>query len=292
VSEPAARGTVSWRELRAEAEGRLAAAGVDSPMAEARHLTEEASGFEGADLHRHLDEPVTTRGVARFDAMVARRLTGEPLQHVLGRWGFRTLDLAVDGRALIPRPETEQVVDHALAELDRCSGRVVVDLGTGSGAIALSVASERDGVTVWATDRSPHALALARTNLAGLGGRAATRVRLVEGDWYGALPDDLAGAVDVVVSNPPYVGSVEELPAVVADWEPAEALVPGPTGLEAVEAVVAAAPRWLAPAGALVVEIGATQGGAAHTLATEAGFGTVEVRRDLAGRPRVLVARA
>ncbi len=248
-------------------------------------------------------------------------MAGEPLQYVLGRWGFRRLDLALDRRVLIPRPETEEVVDHALAELDRRLPRtppgpspsnwrdsppetrgdraknawgstaVVVDLGTGSGAIALSVAAEREGVTVWGTERSPAALALARANLAGLGGRAATRVRLAEGDWYDALPADLAGSVDVIVANPPYVAAGEELPPVVADWEPPDALVSGPTGLEAVGAVVAGAPRWLAPGGALVVEVGATQATAARALAVAAGFAAPEVRPDLAGRPRVLVAR-
>jgi len=226
--------------------------------------------------------------------MVARRLRGEPLQYVLGRWGFRTLDLMVDRRVLIPRPETEGVVDHALTELDRlppAQARVVVDLGTGSGAIALAIAAERADVTVWAADRSSDALAVARANLAGLGGRAAPRVRLVEGDWYEALPAELTGTVDVIVANPPYVGSSDALPPVVADWEPVEALVPGPTGLEALRVIVAGAGRWLLSPGALVVEIGETQAGVALELAQAAGLVSAVVHPDLGGRPRTLVAR-
>jgi len=288
-------GTVSWRQLLADAGHRLGGPGSPSsaPVVDARRIVEEASGWDGAELHRRLDEPATERGVAHFDRMVVRRLAGEPLQYVLGRWGFRTLDLALDLRALIPRPETEQVVTEALRELDRmgAGSARVVDLGTGSGAIALSVAAEREGTEVWATDVSPDALALARANLAGLGRRRATRVRLVEGDWFAALPSSLAGTVDLVVANPPYVAACEPLPAEVADWEPTGALVAGPTGLEAIAAIVAEAPGWLAPDAAAVVEIGATQAAAATDLARTAGFSDVEVRPDLAGRPRALVAR-
>lgn len=285
-------GTVSWGDLRAEATERLTAAGVDAPGQEARWLVEEASGLEGAEHHLHLADLATEKGVARFDALLARRLAGEPLQYVLGRWAFRALDLAVDRRVLIPRPETEGVVDHVLAELDRIAhpAPLVVDLGTGSGAIALAVATERTGVQVWATDRSADALAVARANLAGVGGFAATRVRLVEGDWFAALPADLAGRFHVIVSNPPYVAPTDELPAAVRDWEPVDALVPGPTGLESIEAILAAAPHWLAPDGAVVIEIGETQGAAVLDLARRAGLGAAEIRQDLAARDRALVA--
>ena len=143
-----------------------------------------------------LDDPLTEGAMARYDDMVARRAAGEPLQYVLGHWGFRHLDLMVNRRVLIPRPETEQVVEVALAELDRLGGRdvptTVVDLGTGSGAIALAVATERVRTTVWATDASEAALAVARANLAGVG-RAGARVTMVAGDWFGALPAELRG---------------------------------------------------------------------------------------------------
>ncbi len=244
-----------------------------------------------------LSERVSRRARPYFEQMVRRRAAGEPLQYVVGRWGFRTLDLLLDHRVLIPRPETEQVVDVALAELGRLLAAgveqpVMVDLGTGSGAIALSLASEGKKGPVWATDRSPDALAVARANLAGMGGMAATRVRLVEGSWWDALPAELAGHVSLAVSNPPYVatGEMASLPAVVADWEPRAALEAGPTGLEAIEAIVTAAPRWLARPGALVVEIAPGQAATAAALAERLGFRAVRVERDLAGRDRALVA--
>ncbi|MFN8019827.1 MAG: peptide chain release factor N(5)-glutamine methyltransferase [Acidimicrobiales bacterium] len=303
-SEPdPADGTISWRELRAEAEASLAEAvrlgRIDATDAalEARWICEEASGIEGAEWVLGQDAPATVRGVARLDAMVGRRCAGEPVQHVLGHWPFRTLDLLVDGRALIPRPETEQVVEVAIAELDRVvAGRpaghraVVADLGTGTGAIALSIAVERPGTEVWATDRSPEALALARANLAALG-MAGTRVRVVQGDWYAALGPELRGALDLVVSNPPYVAADEDLARSVLDWEPHEALVPGPTGLEAYEVLLAGAADWLAPGGAVVLEIGATQADAVAALAVAAGLGSVGVAQDLAGLDRTVVAR-
>ncbi|CAN5758534.1 peptide chain release factor N(5)-glutamine methyltransferase [soil metagenome] len=290
-------GTVSWRQLRAETEEILAAAGIAAAGAEARWIVETASGMEGAELLIGLDEPATVRTVAQLDAMVARRTAGEPIQYVLGSWGFRQLDLFCDPRALIPRPETEQVVDVALRELDRVlmsrhGGHrpVVVDLGTGTGAIALAVASERPGTDVWAVDRSPDALAVARANLAGLG-MVGTRVRLVEGSWFDPLPAELRGALDLVVTNPPYVGAHEELHPSVADWEPVEALVPGPTGLEAYEVLVEAAAEWLAPGAVFVAEIGATQADDVVALATTAGLVGVEVHQDHAGRDRAVVAR-
>ena len=261
---------------------------------EARYLLARASGFDRAEMIRHFDDPVPARAVDFLSSMVERRRQGEPLQYVLGLWGFRGLDLVVDRRVLIPRPETETVVDVALDELRRLEvGRppVLVDLGTGSGAIALSLAAEVETATVWATDASAGALAVARANLAGLGSRVAPRVRLCHGRWFEALPDALRGTVDLLVSNPPYVAEGEALPAEVADWEPAEALVSGPTGLEAITEVVGAAPRWLARPGALVVELAPSHARPAAALAERAGFVSVEVLPDLAGRVRALVGR-
>jgi release factor glutamine methyltransferase len=304
VTDPA-DGTVSWRQLLAEAERRLAGAtsdvvgleGSDARL-DARRIVERASGMDGAELVLELDGPVTQRGVHFFDLMLERRLAGEPLQYVLGRWGFRTLDLLVDARVLIPRPETETVVEIALAELDRAvpAARaadrtpLAIDLGTGSGAIALSVAAERRMVEVWATDASPDALAVARANLTGLGA-AGARVRLAEGSWFDALPPELAGGVDLVVTNPPYVAVGDELPAAVRDWEPTSALFAGDDGLDDIRRIVAEAPRWLAPGAALVVELAPTQADAAITLAAEAGLVQARVEHDLADRPRALVAR-
>lgn len=237
-----------------------------------------------------LDAPATTRGVAHLDAMLARREAGEPLQYVLGRWGFRTLDLLVDRRVLIPRPETEHVAGAAIEELRRISGSVAVDLGTGSGAIGLSIVVEVPTVEVWAVDRSADALAVARANVAGIG-RAGARVRLLEGDWFTALPSELRGVVDVVVSNPPYVAEGDQLPPEVAVWEPTEALRAGQDGLDDLRRIVAEAPSWLRAEGSLVVELAPSQAGEVAGLARDAGFVDVEVRADLAGRARMVVAR-
>lgn len=281
-------GGVTWRVLLAEARERLGS------IVDARRIVERASGWEGAEHHLRLDDAVTARAAAHYERMVERRATGEPLQYVLGAWSFRALDLYVDARVLIPRPETEGVVEVALEELGRLAPRspLAVDLGTGSGAIALSIARELPGVEVWGVDRSADALAVARANAAGLG-RAGTAVRLVEGSWFEPLPPLLRGQVDLVVSNPPYVGEheVDDLPPEVAHWEPRSALVAGPTGLEQIEAIVVEAPAWLARPGVLVVEIAPHQRRAVTGLALDAGFEDVEVRPDLAGRARTLVAR-
>lgn len=281
-----------WRVFAQEGERRLVEAHIPSPEVSVRRIIERAAGFEGAEYGLRLSEPATERGVGFFDLMLERRLSGEPLQYVLGEWSFRTLDLMVDRRVLIPRPETEMVVEFALDELARLHVEEpqVADLGTGSGAIAFSVAAERPRALVWATDVSADALDVARNNLAGLGA-PGSRVMLCEGSWFHALPESLRGALDLVISNPPYVAASDELPAEVADWEPTGALVPGPTGLEAIEVIVAEAPAWLARPGVLVVEVAPTQADAVLALAEGAGFTNARVAPDLWGRPRALVAR-
>ena len=280
----------TWRRLWVEATEALG--GTPEAAVEARWMCEVASGRDGADWVLGLDDVATTRPVVRLDDMVARRRVGEPLQYVLGSWAFRHLDLMIDRRVLIPRPETELVVEAALdAARSMPPPIVVVDLGTGSGAIALALADELplSGVTIWATDASHGALDVARANLAGLG-RAGANVRLAAGDWFDALPEALLGAVDVLVANPPYVpeGAAAES---VARWEPPHAVFAGPDGLDAIRLIVAGAPSWLRPGGALVLEIGADQGERVTALARAAGLEGVEVRRDLAGHDRILVAR-
>jgi release factor glutamine methyltransferase len=288
-----ATGGAAWQALLDEAITRLARAGVESPEQEARWLVQQASGLEGAELIVGLEERANLRNATFFYDMLERRLRGEPLQYVLGRWGFRVLDLLVDDRVLIPRPETEALAQMALEECRRLEARLAVDLGTGSGAIALALAVEWTGIEVWATDVSPDALAVARANVAGMG-RIGAAVRLAEGSWYEALPAELAGAIDVIVSNPPYVAEfeVEDLPDVVRAWEPLGALVAGPTGLEAIERIVADAPLWLARPGSLVVEIAPHQAAEAEAVARAAGFGSAAVWPDLTGRDRILLARA
>lgn len=287
-------GTISWAELEADSASALRRAGIGEASTDARRIVAEASGATPAELILMAREPVGARAVAAVDRMVARRAGGEPLQYVLGRWGFRRLDLAVDDRVLIPRPETEQLVEVALAHVDRIATDRrpvrVVDLGTGSGAIGLSIADERAVTEVWLVDRSAAALSVARANVAGLG-RAGTRVRVAEGDWFDALEPNLRGAVDVIVSNPPYVPAGEALPAVVADWEPADALFAGADGLDDLRRIVAGAGEWLAPGGALALELGPEQAPVVADLMAGAGHDDVEVASDLSGRARIVHAR-
>jgi len=275
---------VTWRALLAETTDRVG----ERPAA--RWLCEVASGADRID--EVLDEEATQRMVANLDAMIARHAAGEPLAYVLGRWSFRHLDLAVDRRVLIPRPETEVVagvaVDLALA-LPRPV--TVVDLGTGSGAIGLALADELPvvGVTIWLVDDDPDALDVARANLAGIGRRAAN-VRIAQGSWFGALPADTV--VDLAVANPPYVATTSnEVDRAVRDWEPAGAVFAGADGLDAIREVVAGASRRVRPGGWLVLEIGADQGAAVADLLDVAGFASVEIRPDLAGRDRVAIGR-
>jgi release factor glutamine methyltransferase len=271
------------------------------PDVEARWLVEEVSGLDRS----RWSEPAAEDGRARLRALVERRLAGEPLQYVLGRWSFRGLDLRVDPRVLIPRPETEVVAEIALADARglhlppprqarRTGGPLTVaDLGTGSGALALALAAELPAAEVWATDVSPSALAVARANLAAVGPSAASRVHFAEGMWYEALPARLRGRLRVIVSNPPYVTEAEfaALPAEVRDHEPTGALVAGPTGRESLEHLVAGGLDWLEPGGALVLELAPAQAGPLSAAAGAAGYDGVAVHRDLAGRDRVLVAR-
>jgi release factor glutamine methyltransferase len=297
----------SWRELREQTEARLRELSVDAPDSEARWMIERVSGYDGVELVMGESEPASEAARAHVDDMVARRAGGEPLQYVLGEWQFLGLDLIVDRRVLVPRPETEVVAQVAIEEAARLGARrgapepwtpvdesfPAVDLGTGSGALALALVWSLPEVFVWATDASDDALAVARANLAGTG-VAATRVRLASGSWFAALPAELRGRVRVIVANPPYVAEheVADLPKDVIEWEPYGALVSGPTGMEDIETIVAGAREWLAAdGGALVVELAPHQASHASECARAAGFVDVAVRPDLTGRDRVLVAR-
>ncbi len=286
-------GTLTWRELWVEATNRL-----DGESQHARWLCEEASGATGAEWLGVLDDAVGERAVVRLDAMIARRSAGEPVQYVLGHWAFRHLDLMVDRRVLIPRPETEQLVDLALdllrsVEVSPGMSRRVVDIGTGSGAIALSLAYELPlvGTEVWATEVSRQALDVARANLAGLG-RSAANVTMVEGSLFDGLPRTLRGTIDVVISNPPYVAVGDAgLERVVGDWEPSLALFGGGDGLDIIRMLLVEAADWILPGGSLLIEFGSTQGAAVRELAIAAGYLDVEIKQDYAGHDRYLMAR-
>lgn len=282
-------------------ETQLGAGGVETPGADARWILDEVLGPGGPD------DVVSERAEQRTAEMLARRLTGEPLQYVLGSWSFLGLDLMVDARVLIPRPETEHTARVAIEEAVRVGARRgrndpwrgasssfgVADLGTGSGAIALAVAAELPDASIWATDVSEAALAVARANIAGAGAIGA-RIRLLHGDWFAALPPELRASLGVIVANPPYIAA-HEVPALgreVADHEPHVALVSGPTGFEAIARIVTDAGAWLVPGGALVVELAPHQAAWARSCAGESGLVDARIEADLAGRDRVLVARA
>jgi release factor glutamine methyltransferase len=285
---------------------RSTAALLGSPW-ESRWVVSHALGSPADELAADVRTPVSEEVRATVASISARRLAGEPLQYLLGTWAFRTLELRVDARALIPRPETEQVVEFALAELvdqaaahDRGGRLVAADLGTGTGAIALSLAAEHrgdpDALEVWATDRSPEAIDLLELNremLASTDPAAARRIRVGRGTWFEALPAALAGGVALVVSNPPYVSEEEwaHLDPVVRDHEPREALVPGPSGFEAIDTLLREAPAWLVPGGSLAVELAPAQAERAVERAEALGYVTPRVCADLAGRPRALVTR-
>jgi release factor glutamine methyltransferase len=288
-------GQVATRdELQAALARRLG-----SPI-EARWLIEGVLGRPGPHQGAVVSEGLRTI----LWELADRRLASEPLQYVLGTWAFRTLELSVDPRALIPRPETEQVVEVALGELRRLVGErrdpVAVDLGTGTGAIALSIAVELPGAQVWATDADPGALALASANRERIGvslPAAAERVTLRAGSWFEALPDQLRGRIDLMVSNPPYV-SEAEWPTLDLEVrrEPYGALVAGPgsdgtPGLADVEAVLRGSVEWLARPGVVVVELASHQAVAAVAAARHVGLREVWVAPDLAGRDRALVGR-
>ena len=283
---------IVWGDVADQTARSLDDAGMADAKVQARRLVEQASGYEGGEYFAGLAKAPTQRQMAYLDSMLARRLAGEPLQYVLGRWGFRGLDLMVSPDVLIPRPETEVLAGLAIGELARRhpTGGLAVDLGTGNGAVGLAVAAECEAAQVVLTDVSADALAVARANLAGLG-QAAVRVKAFQGSWFEALPGSLAGNVDVLASNPPYVRDDEALPPDVADWEPTVALRGGPDGLEGARAILAGAPRWLSQGGAVLLELSPDQMEAASGIARASGLAVEAIHPDLAGRDRVLQCR-
>jgi release factor glutamine methyltransferase len=272
-------------DVNAEFVAELVDAGID--RREARWLVQEFVPGSERDAHDALL------------AATARRLNGEPLQYIIGHWPFRTLDLDVDERGLIPRPETEELVDVALRELATTAvgAPLIVDLGTGSGAIGLSLVSEllSRGVaaSLIAVDESSDALALARQNARK---HHLDAVSFVHSSWFESLDESLRGRIDLIVANPPYVGEAEfaDLDPVLAH-EPRGALVAenvrGIPGFADLDIIVRNAITWLAPHGALICEHSDTHRRHVVELAHEVGFSRVDDLDDLAGRPRILVAR-
>jgi len=269
----------------AGASARLAAAGVDSPRLEAELLLARAcDDCARALLYAELDRELTGEQIDAFEANVARRVMREPLAYILGEWGFRRLTLKTDPRALIPRPETEVVVERALEHIRGIEEPKVLDVGTGTGAIALAIADEVRDAQVTAIDVSPDALALARENLELT--RINGRVRLVEHDLTFGLGN---ADFDLVVSNPPYVepDELKTLQPEVRDWEPHVALVAAGATAKLAEASREA----LRPGGWLVLETAAGAGERVERVLTELGFEDVTITPDLAGRDRVAEGR-
>jgi release factor glutamine methyltransferase len=257
---------------------------VDAPRLTAELLLAHALGCDRVRLYLDFDKPLGDPELARYRELVKRRADGEPTAYLVGGREFYGRRFAVDGRVLVPRPETELLVEVALAALPE--GGAALDLGTGSGAVAISLALGRPGARVTAVDLSPEALEVARANAATL----AAPVEFLSGDLFAPLPP--GARFDVIASNPPYVpgGELAGLQREVRR-EPRLALDGGPDGLEVLRRIVEAAPRWLTPGGVLLLEMHESHLESLPALCRAAGFAEAEARRDLAGLPRLTVAR-
>lgn len=269
----------------------LAKKGVENARLQSELLFAGTLGCRRLDLYLQFDRPMTAAETAALRERVLRRARREPPQYVVGETDFRELALKCDPRALIPRPETEELVGFVLEKLNalRPAGTParVLDLGTGTGAIALSFAKERPGTRVVAADKSADALALARENAEKNGLAAA--VEFLRSDWF----ENVAGTFDAVVSNPPYLTEAEWASAQpeVREHEPREALVAGDDGLADLEKILRGARAHLAPGGFVALETGIAHRERLRAAALDAGFSETEAKDDLSGRPRFFFAR-
>lgn len=278
--------------LMRDASGALARAGVENPPLDAELLLAHALGVERGELFSWSGS-VGESQTEPFWALLDRRLRREPLAYILGRKEFFSLDFEVGPAVLIPRPETELLVEETLRLIAARPSPRVLDLGTGSGAIAIAVAACAERARVLATDVSSSALMLARRNAARHG--CASRVEFAVSDlWEGLCACECRPRFDVIVSNPPYVtdAELEALAPEVRDYEPSVALAGGADGLDLTRRIVAGARNFLLPAGALVVEAGAGQSGMVAELMRSFGLARVLVKRDLAGVERAVVGFA
>ncbi|MCM8730924.1 peptide chain release factor N(5)-glutamine methyltransferase [Hephaestia sp. MAHUQ-44] len=266
------------RRVLARATADLAAVS-DSPRLDAELLMAHALGITRERLLLgRLDDPVPPA----FAALLARRLQHEPIAYITGTRAFWTIELAVGPGALIPRPDSETLIEAAVEHFARRPPATILDLGTGPGTLLLAALDQWPNATGLGVDRSGAALAMARANATRLG--SADRARFAEGDWATGI----AGPFDLVLANPPYIGTVEALPAEVREYEPAAALYAGTDGLDAYRAIVPDLPRLIAPGGVAILEIGHAQAEAVGALVGGLGR-TWQLRRDLAGRPRAIV---
>lgn len=268
-------------EALAEGARRLEDAGVENPRLDAGLLAGKVLGLSRTELHLESERELSAAEEAELRGLLDRRARREPLAYVLGEWGFRRLTLQVDERVLVPRPETEVVVERCLELLRGTEAPAVLDVGTGSGAIALAIADEHPGARVTAIDVSPGALDVARANAAAAGLDVAFELR--------DLREGLAGSYDLVVSNPPYVtaAEIEGLEPEVRDWEPRLATV----GDDHTATIAAEAATVLVRGGWLVLEVADGRGEAVAELLRETGYEEVAASPDLAGRDRVVEGR-
>lgn len=287
--------------------GYLERKGDEHPRLSAEWLLANVTGLSRVELYVNFDKPLQADELAAMHTAIERRAAGEPLQYVTGEMPFRHIVLRCERGVLIPRPETEVLVDAALEGVDAARARQgaegekdepaadpvrVLEVGTGTGCIALSIASERPGTHVTATDLSERAVELASRNREALGLEDA--VDIVRTDLAEGVDPELMGSFSVLVSNPPYIPTAvlrEEVPAEVADYEPELALDGGDDGLDVFRRLLELAPRALAPGGMLAVELfEGSLDDAAELARAQGGWSAVEVREDLTRRPRVLVA--
>ena len=271
-------------ELRTELATLLKEKKVGNAEREAGWLIEAASGLDNAEQTLATD-PLDSEVVERARSLAARRMAGEPLQYITGKAGFRRLELEIGPGALIPRPETESLTQYAMDKLP--PGGVVVDVGTGAGAIALAIADERPDAVVYATDVAAEALEWARRNRDKL----SLAIELHEGDLLDALPEDLQGSLDVVVSNPPYVHEDFVLPVEIREHEPHVALFAGQDGMALLDRLAEQSMKWLKPGGWLVMEMGEVQRDEMRRTLERLNYEDVDVLPDMTDRPRVAVGR-
>ena len=266
----------------------LGGKGVEGARLNAEHLVGHALGLKRMQLYLQFERVLTEPELEKIRPLVRRRSQREPLQYILGETEFSGLKLKVDRRALIPRPETEYLVELIGARLESPPPRIL-DLGTGSGALALALAARYAGATVTAVDASPDALALAAENATATG--LAPRVRLLESDWFQAIAP--TERFELIVSNPPYLTAEEtaETAPEVREFEPRGALQAEEGGLADLKRILAAAPGWMAAGGALALETGIAQHAALQRLASPSDWASVESIKDLTGRDRYLWLR-
>lgn len=257
----------------------------DSPRLDAELVLSHVTGYSRSQILMHLRDPLASKEQSAFESLIARRARGEPVAYLTGDKGFWTLNLKVTPAVLVPRPETELLVEWALEHLKQQPTARVADLGTGSGAIALALASECPQTTITATDFSAGALAVAEENAEAM---QLTNLRFLQGSWFEPLQGEV---FDLIVSNPPYIAR-DDVHLHALQHEPMMALTDGADGLQAIREIIAGASAYLKPQGWLLLEHGYDQGEAVRKIFTLHGYMNIETRRDLAGHERATGARS